>query len=736
MASSEREALYYRYLAFDSLVKGGSVQPNWMADGSTFWYAEGAPDNTVIYKVDPRANTKSAIFDIPRLRTAIKRALGHEAPYRGVPFTTFRFSDDRENSVEFTVENSRFLLHLDSYQVAPLPVLSAEEKDRENPRVVDRRPEEAASHYYVETAEVPSPDGKWFASFRDRNIWLRSTYDGRLLPLTDDGAEFYEWYLDGAKWSPDSFKLAVLKVDERPMNKVPIVHWLKTTEEVEWIPFSKAGTPMSCPELFIVDVMSRRQVRVDIGEQPEVYLHIVGWRPDGSELLFLRMSRNLKRLDVMAANPTTGLTRMVLSETQKTFIGGISVTPPWTNRFTWVDNDRFVWASERDGWNHLYLYNLEGGLLQKLTSGTFPVLLVLAVDNKAGWVYFTAHAEQRLYDTHLYRVDLAGQHFSRLTDGSGEHEISLSPSRQFFLDTHSTVDQPPRVELRSADGKLVRTLAEANIDALRELQWRAPEEFVVKAADGKTDLYGVLYKPYDFDPHKKYPLIENIYGGPQTTVTPRKFVSMMFGGGYGNIGAIQAQALAQLGFIVFLVDGRGTTERGKAFQDVVYRNFGRNEILDHVAVIHELAAARPYIDATRVGVFGISFGGYFTTRALLQAPDVYRVGVATAPIADLYEMASAIEPYLDLPENDKEGYDYASNTALAGNLKGKLLVIGGTSDLNATFDSTMKLTEAFIRAQKPFDLFVFPEQPHAISGSSRVYWFETIHRYFQQHLQP
>ena len=390
---------------------------------------------------------------------------------------------------------------------------------------------------------------------------------------------------------------------------------------------------------------------------------------------------------------------------------------------------RFVWISERDGWNHLYLYDLNGTLLRRLTAGAFPVVRVIAVDEQTGWVYFTAHGDQqRPYDTHLYRVNLEGKNFTRLTEASGQHAIDFAPANEFYLDMHSTVARPPAVELRRADGTLLQTLSRTNIDVLKkELQWSPPEEFVVKAADGKTDLYGILYKPYDFDPNKKYPVIEYIYGRSNRTNVPRTF----------RRSSINARAWAQLGFIIFTVDARGTPERGKAFNDAFYGTGNRYRILDHVAALKHLAEKRSYMDLSRVGIYGYSRGGYNTVRAMLLAPDVYHVGIAaagsTGPRPGLSPGAAV---YLGLPQNNKEGYEYADQLRWVGNLKGKLLLINGTSDVAADFGENMKMVEALIQAGKPFDMLVLPEQGHAPTGASYTYRREAMRRYFQEHLKP
>ncbi len=718
---SEREAMYYRYMEFASYVRGGSIEPHWMADGSSFWYAEGAPASIVIYKVDPRANTKTPLFDTARLRLALTPLLRHEAPYQGLPFDRFTFLDEGEQAVKFTVEDKEFILQLDNYKITPIPPLAEAEKSRLVPQIVWKVFPRSAP----DLMEVLSPDGRWFAGLKEYNLWLRSTYDGRSVQLTTDGIEDYKWggyNQRWAWWSPDGFKLALKKEDWRNVPKTLVVHWLKPVEEVEWEHYppraSRNGGPTYQTELFIVDILSKRQVHVDIGEEPDQFIDILGWRPDGSELLFLRRDREFKKYDLMAADGATGSSRLVLTETENTWVR--------TPRFTLLgDGKRFIWMSERDGWRHFYLYDLDGTLIQRLTEGAFPVVRVIAVDEQVGWVYFIAQGDQqRPYDTHLYRVNLEGKNFTRLTEASGQHAVDLAPSREFFLDTHSSVDRPPTVEFRRADGTLLQTLSQANIDALREeLKWSPPEEFVVKAADGQTDLYGVLYKPYDFDPDKRYPVIEYIYGGADSRHVQRTFTARYW-------MVVQAQALAQLGFITFIVDGH----LGKAALDVFYGNVGR-EIPDHVATLKQLGANRPYMDLSRVGIYGYSRGGTNTLRAMLLASDVYHVGIAGSPSSQVWA-----ESKMGLPQNNKQGYEYSSNLRVAGNLKGKLLLIIGTSDINGpSFAESMKMVEAFIRAGRPYDLLVFPEQPHATSKWTPVsfrYMQEAIRRYFQEHLKP
>jgi dipeptidyl aminopeptidase/acylaminoacyl peptidase len=272
----------------------------------------------------------------------------------------------------------------------------------------------------------------------------------------------------------------------------------------------------------------------------------------------------------------------------------------------------------------------------------------------------------------------------------------------------------------------VRVLAKPTIDSLMALGWKPPEEFVVKAADGSTDLHGVLFKPFDFDPSRKYPVIEYIYGGPQTVNAPHAFTQSW----------VREQAYAQLGFITLVLDARGTPERGKAFQDVVYRNFGRNEIPDHAAALKQLGAARSWMDMSRVGIYGGSWGGYMTIRALVLAPETYHAGVATYPVAEMYDHAAgAIEGYMDLPDRNREGYEYGSSLRLFGNLRGNLMIMHGTSDVNATFSASMKIVDALTRANKQYELRIFPEVNHGLVPIYD-YWTEATRQFFVRHLKP
>jgi dipeptidyl aminopeptidase/acylaminoacyl peptidase len=705
-----------------------------MADGNSFWYAEGAPENTVIWKVDPVANTKEELFDTGRLRNALEGELGHHPPYEGVPFSSFRFVDKEEIAIRFSVEDQEFELDLDTYKINRLPPENEVDKRRRTPQVI-----RAAHGDFRDLYEVQSPDGKWFVGRKDHNLYLRSPHEDGITWLTTDGIENYAWGDQRASfrtvWSPDSLKLAVVRADYRNVPRIPIVRYLKHTEEVDWVRYPyKADAPMAHQTLYLIDILSKRQVQVEtpVGEPYEQFSS-VGWLPDGSEYLFTALDRYGKNIRLVAANPKTGSRREIISELLEAQVFWFTTS---TETFM-NDGKQFVWRSNRDGWHHLYLYNIDGTLVRQLTEGAFLVDRVVTVDERNGWVYLIARPDrQRPYDTHLCRVKLDGSGFEQLTRIAGQHDVRIywrplyqiqfSPSKQFFLDSHSSLSRPPQVDLRRADGSLLQTISKADIRALEQLDFRPPEEFVTKGANGKTDLYGTLYKPYDFDPQKKYPVIQMLQYdgvGSQRTFINRRHTHL--------------QALAQLGFIVFTVDipmawPRGI--RGPEFMRPLYGNFGRHEIPNNVAVLNHLGETRPYMDLDRVGVLGGSITGYFAVRSLLMAPDTYHVGIATYPVLDLY--AHLNHTWLGPLEDNREEYEFSSNYRLAGNLKGKLLLIHGTSDYFVPISQTMRMVDALVRADKPFDLLILPEFGHGTNARIYRYWRDRAVEYFVEHLKP
>jgi dipeptidyl aminopeptidase/acylaminoacyl peptidase len=349
------------------------------------------------------------------------------------------------------------------------------------------------------------------------------------------------------------------------------------------------------------------------------------------------------------------------------------------------------------------------------------------VDAARRQIYVIASGDTaRPYDRHVYRVALDGTGFTALTTAAGQHEPAFSSTAELFVDTYSSLTQPHTVELRRTDGTLIKQLGQASAAPFEAAGYTPPEPFRVKASDGTTDLYEVLYKPADFDPARKYPIVDYIYAGPflavhQTTFAPATAMHRI------------SAALAQMGFVVAMLDARGTPGRGKAFQDANYGRIGEIEIPDHVAALRELAKSRPYIDTARAGIAGHSWGGYFALRGMLQAPEFFKVGYAGAP-GDLTEAASINEPNMGLLTSNPGGYEAGSNIGRASALRGRLKIMHGTSDVMAPLSTTMRMAQALIDANKTFDLLIMPGQPHGPQGAAGRYYREDVRRFMATHL--
>lgn len=566
-----------------------------------------------------------------------------------------------------------------------------------------------------------APTGGMLAVPRDSGGLAVLDSAGRTI-LERAGEERYGWKLPGQAWSPDGKLLVVWRDDARGVHTIPIVDYRSAVERVDMIPYAKAGTPLVRSELYLVEPIRNRVQRVEL-PSGEAYNFLAGWRLDGSEALVLSLSRDAKRLDLLAVRSSDGTVRRVIREERpESFIAGLEfsfstsrwqVTPLPHNR-------RFLWISERDGWRHLYLYDFSGRFIRQVTQGRFPVQRVVRVAPDGESLFLLAATDSLApYDLSLYQQSLRGGALRRITPEPGMHAVSLSPSSRYFTDLQGNRSRPARLQVRSVDGRASTPFAGGETDPLRAAGFEPPESLSVVV--DRTRLYGVLFKPADFDPARRYPVIDYIYAGPFTSVVPWDYS--------GNIFSWEAGALAQMGFVVMLLDARGTPNRDKAFQDYNYGRIGQTEIGDHVAALQQAAATRPYMDTSRMGIYGHSWGGYYALRGMLTAPEVFKAGYAGAPGA-LQEDAFVNEPNMGLLEANPAGYRAGSNPELAANLRGVLRIMHGTSDIDASLSTTMRMAAALISANKQFELLIMPGQPHGPIGPARRYYTEDVRRFF------
>ena len=577
-----------------------------------------------------------------------------------------------------------------------------------------------------------SPDGKWKAFYRDRNVWLSDANGGGEMAVTTEGSEkarikygtgswvygeelgqrFAMW------WSPDSKKLAFYRFDESQVKDFYLQTdqtQLQGTLDVEAYP--KAGMPNPIADVLVYDVASKQTVKLDVRDGKPFdnsvvghYVYNIQWSPDGTELLMNRTNRRQQIMEYTACNPATGKCRVIVREEWMT--GWVSNRPAmqWLN-----DKKRFVWRSERNGWANLYLYDLSGKLITPLTQHTtFEVESVIKIDEAAGVVFYTARDGDNHLKTQLHRVGLDGKGDVRLTDPAFNHTVtalSIAPNNQHFVDVYQTHDQPPVTRLLDANGKVVAELAKSDMTKFNQLGLKKVEMFTFKAADGQTTLYGMINFPSNFDPSKKYPTLVSVYGGPASgSNTARETFST-------------PSPQTEYGFLVVNVDSRAAPGRGKRMLDSLYLKLGQTEMDDMAAGIKSLWN-RPYFDKNRVGIYGTSYGGYTSALSILRHPDVYAAASASSPVTSYYHYDSIYtERYMWIPQENREGYEAGSAMNYAEKLKGRLMIYYGTADNNVHPNNSMQLIQALQKAGKSFEVQVGPDQGHSGINQQRMMEF-------------
>jgi dipeptidyl-peptidase-4 len=714
----------------------GLTRLTWLPEGQGWLEAETdkATGTTVFFKVNPRTQKKSRLFN-PGTEAAIVAAYNKltGGNVMGMPFRSFAYLPGNR-AISFSVEKAGDFVYFfkeKSMRKLDRPAGQAEPSFQVPPRFLQfmrRRRQPASPPGY-------SPDFTKYAYSKDYDIWVYDLATKKEEPLTTGGSEELmngktDWVYpeelgqrEAFWWSPDGRKIAYLQFDEHAVYDFPIIHQLtperqpafETTLELERYPNSGRSNPTV--KLFVIDLAARKPVEFKTESGPDVYITRIVWREDNSELFFQRLNRLQNRLELMAADPASGNVRTVLLEEEECFINLHDDFRPLQ------DNNRFLWSSERTGWKHLYLYDFAGNLVRPLTSGEWEASDISLIDEKNGWVYFTI-ADNVGLDTQFGRVKLDGTKLTRLTAEPGTHRVSIDPAGTYYVDDFSSLTIPPTVTVYHADGKPIRQVGSTNIDKVKELGLQEPELVKLKAPDGKTDVYGILFKPADFDPAGKYPLYVQVYGGP----------SHRNSNSYQTAGP--KARLAQLGYLVWELDGRGTTRRGKKFLTETYLKFGQVDVDDQAAAVKQLRE-RPEIDGARVGMTGGSYGGYMTCMSLLRYPDVYSVGVAASSVTDWRSYDTIYtERYMRLPETNKEGYEKGSALTYAKNLKGKLLLVHGTIDNNVHQGNTIHLVDALQKEGKEFDMMVYPENRHGIRGYSAQHLDRLRTEYFLRHLKP
>jgi dipeptidyl aminopeptidase/acylaminoacyl peptidase len=711
--------------------------PRWIEQTSRFYYRRTVKGGYEWMLVDGATKEKKPAFDHARLADAIGKATGRKATAVELPFTTFTFVED-ERGIEFTLNGgpagargggagrgaagaATWRCSIENYTCRQPAGGRGGRGGRGGGNLAGPvRPE-----FDINAAEPRiSPDKKFEALVNNYNVAIREVGKRELTFLTTDGSEGGYYDPENIVWSPDSKKVATFKV--RPGYR-RYIHYVASSPEDQLQPehstmqYAKPGDVLDVEMPVIVHVDTKRKLDVDSTLFPNAYDNSrLTWRKDSSAVTFEYNQRGHQVFRVIEINAETGKPRAVISEEPKTFFTYSSKK----FRHDIEETNETIWMSERDGWNHLYMYDYATGQVKhQITKGEWPVRAVVSVDEKGRQIYFSANGMypgKDPYFTYFYRINFDGSGLVTLTPGEGMHDASLSPDRSLVVDRYSRVDAAPVTELRSAaDGSLVATLEQADNSSLKAAGWKPPEVFVAKGRDGKTDIWGVIFRPTNFDPSKKYPVIENIYAGPHGSFVPKTF---------GAYNAMQAQA--EIGFIVVQIDGMGTNYRSKAFHDVAWQNLGDAGFPDRILWHKAVGTKYPYYDITRVGLYGTSAGGQSSLGGLLFQPDFYKAAVSSVGCHDnRMDKIWWNEQWMGYPIGPH--YSAASNVDNAHKLQGKVLLVVGELDQNVDPSSTMQVVNQLIRHNKDFELLVIPGAGH---GSGGAYGDHRRFDFFAKHL--
>jgi len=709
------------------------VLNGWWTANSHYTYRKSTRNGNQFITVDVGQKTKQPAFDHAKLAEQLSALLNQEYTAETLPFTTFSVAKDEQ--LIFSVKGKMYRCKLSDYSIN----------------------EHSSQGGSAKRNEILSPNGNLAAYIDNYNLWVRNVHTNATQQLTFDGKEDYGYATNNAgwtksdrpvlTWSPNSDKIATFRQDARGVKEMYLTSTNVGHPRLEaWKHPLPGDSIVFKIERIIIEVTPRAKiVRLAIPadfQRSTTTDHIAGrngqlldveWKADGSKLAFISSSRDHKVAHLQIADAKTGQVKSVLKETVDTYYESGVRKENWHVLF---DSNEVIWFSERDNWGHLYLYDTDGNLKHQITKGPWAVQQLIHFDPSTRELIFTAGGKEEgnPYHKYVYKIGFDGNNLINLTPDVGDHQVVPSSDWTYLIDTYSTTSNPPVTVLRDLTGTVLLSLEQANIDALKNAGWQQPIEFSVKARDGVTDLYGLLYLPSHYDENKSYPVLNYIYPGPQS-------------GSIGNYSFRASrrdnQAVAELGFAVMAVDAMGTPGRSKSFHDAYYGNMGDNGLPDNITAIKQLAERYKGMDTTRVGIWGHSGGGFASTGALFRYPDFYDVAVSGAGNhdnrnyeADWGEKWQGLlvnERGVDGNSNGRTNYDNQANQLVAKNLKGKLLITHGSMDNNVPPSNTMLVVEALIKANKDFDMILFPNQRHGY-GNMTSYMTRKRWDYFVKHL--
>lgn len=741
-----------------------TVRPNWIDEGDMFWYTYRNSDGRNYYLVDPVRKTKQPVFDNARFAAALSEKINQPIDPKKLPVLDLKFIDDMQ-SVEFDLDTTkiRYELNLTTYTIDSIGVVRQERGGRGGGRGGRGGGRGGRGGGRGGNFRNFSPDSTVFAYAKNYNLYIMGA-DSVENQISLDGEEYYSFGGDTSEtrkvrasvsWSEDSKNFHVRRSDSRKVKDLFLVNEIADPRPtLQTYKYAMPGDEnVSQYELFTYEVASSEFNEIETYKWKDQRLSGTRWGKNTNELYFQRKERTQDRHEVVHVDLETGEQTVLIEE----YIKDSYVE---TKGISYInDFSEMIWWSERTGWGHFYLYDGNGNLKNPITSGEFLARSVARIDTTKRVLYITANGKEEgenPYYSHLYRVNFDGSAMELLNPGNGSHSTNISPTNNFFVDTYSRVDAEPKSVLRDTQGAFVMELESTDMSGLEGVGWQFPVQFKVKSADGVLDIYGVMWKPFDFDPEKKYPIIAHVYPGPQTESVPFTFTP-----------SNRNVPLSQLGFIVIAIGNRGgSPQRSKAYHNYGYGDLRDYGLADKKAGIEQLASRFPFIDIERVGIYGHSGGGFMSTAAMVVPPynDFFKVAVSSSGNHDnniynqnwsekhhgvkgvIVEEDSSGGKRTNTSGNSGNGekeengdkemrfeIDVPSNVDMAENLKGHLLLTTGTIDNNVHPGNTVRMVNALIEANKRFDYMVLPGKRHGY-GDMNDYFVKLLWDYFSEHL--
>jgi len=720
--------LSFAILGFSGRAQGEAyktrISPQWSTDNTYFWYRNNLAKGTREFVlVDLQKGTREPAFNHPRLAKALSESGLGKVDENRLPVDELNFNLPK-NTVTLRAKGRYFQWNREQHVLTKIDKpLAPPKKPPVSGKPANSRPTKDAKRY--RPSRDVSPDGKWRAYVHEHNLFVRETAGDRQIQLSHDGKENNSY--QAPYWAPNSKNLIAFRVQP---DKVGDVHLLESTPKgggrakLHTRRYALPGDKFTTHELNWFDVAQQTQVKPVAG-LIDFHGPSLRWTPDGQHVRYQKIDRGHQRFRVIEVDTFTGKVRNIIDEKTDTFIWTEHAQSLGVPLVNWLKNtNEIIYLSEQDGWRHLYLIDVQSGKKKhQMTRGNFVVRYVDRIDEESRQVWFRAsgrNAGQDPYLMHYYRVNFDGSQLTALTEGDGSHSVQFSPDRKFIIDSYSRVDMAPIHELRRvSDGTLVCKLEQADISELIANGWEAPEVFSAKGRDGKTDIWGIICKPRNLDPNKKYPVLEAMYAGPHSSYVPKQFSSRH-----------HYSSWTDMGFVVVKMDGMGTANRSKAFHDICWKNLKDAGFPDRILWHQAVAKKYPWYDISRVGIYGGSAGGQSSTGALLFHPDFYKVAVSSCGCHDnRMDKASWNEQWMGYPVGPQ--YSASSNIDNAHRLRGHLMLIVGELDRNVPPESTMRLAAALIKAKKDFELIVIPGGGHSDGG---YYGNRRREDFFRKHL--